>query len=98
MHYIANSSSKDADGMSNVVQTVNNLRVAASLEHIEWSSKMFFFLIQTSLSLLDSHLSSRLSVVSRQEAVKKYQSSLKYVPYHVAIFIRPWSYWNGAEP
>lgn len=45
MHYIANSSSKDADGMSNVVQTVNNLRVAASLEHIEWSSKMFFFLI-----------------------------------------------------
>ncbi|KIK27300.1 hypothetical protein PISMIDRAFT_675186 [Pisolithus microcarpus 441] len=46
MHYIANSSSKDTDAMSNLVQAVNNLRVAASLEHIEWSSKTFLYCSQ----------------------------------------------------
>ncbi|KAI6126702.1 hypothetical protein F5141DRAFT_352145 [Pisolithus sp. B1] len=76
--------------MSSLVQAVN--KVAASLEHnghlrrfyasLKWiqcaeetrdASEIEAY--QTSSSL-DSHLSSRLSVVSRQEVVRKYPSSL----------------------
>lgn len=72
---IANSSPKGTDAMSNLVQAVNNLKVAASLE-------------QTSSSLFDSHLSlRRVHAGSGQE----YPSSLAVgvAACAAATFIRP---------
>lgn len=75
MHYIANSSSKDADGMSNVVQTVNNLRVAASLEHIEWSSDILipprFPLIIEALRRVQAGSGQEISIVSEVCAISR---------------------------
>ncbi|KAI6096059.1 hypothetical protein EDD16DRAFT_696760 [Pisolithus croceorrhizus] len=91
MHYIKQHSSKDTNPMSNLVQAVNeaaaSLKHNGRLRHfyasLKWiqcaeetrdASEMEAY--QTSLSLRDSHLSSRPSIASRQEAIKKYPSSL----------------------